>query len=180
MLRTLKRCGKLYFRKCWLNLLTLKVKNQVDNLVGLLARRKYSLVRLGHPSRVNPLLMEHTLDSILNHSDMASLVKDVKKELLETRDFSRKRELRKEIKEREQSFIRQVILTTQIVLSTIASSADVGKFAPNGFRFSHVIVDEAAQAMESSIWIPMQYLDSSNGALILAGDHKQVSALGFL
>jgi len=147
---------------------------KVDNLVGLLGRKKFRIVRLGHPSRVKSALVEHTLDSILANSDMAELVKDAKKELMETRDFIRKRELRKEIKRREQSFIKSVIQNSQIVLSTISSSADVGKFAPDGFTFTHLIVDEAAQAMESSVWIPLQYLDPTSGVLILAGDHKQV------
>lgn len=155
--------------------MTNKCCSKVDNLVSLLGRKKFKLVRLGHPSRVNPLLQEHTLDAILAASDMAELVKDAKKELLQTRDFIRKRELRKEIKQREQSFIRSVIKDSQIVLSTISSSADVGKFAPDAFTFTHLIVDEAAQAMESSVWIPLQYLDPAAGVLILAGDHKQVS-----
>ena len=124
---------------------------------------------------MNPLLHEHTLDAILSSSDMAMLVKDAKKELLETRDFSRKKELRKEIKYREQSFIKSVIQSSQIVLSTISSSADIRKFAPQGYTFTHLIIDEAAQAIESSVWVPLQYLDPTSGVLILAGDHKQVS-----
>jgi len=154
--------------------------NKVDNLVGLLGKKQINIVRLGHPSRVNPIFIEHTLDAILSSSDMAELVKDAKKELVETRDFGRKRELRKEIKTREKNFIKSMIASAQIVLSTISTSADVRKLAPFGFSFTHLIVDEAAQAMESSVFIPLQYLDPVNGVLILAGDHKQVSSKIFI
>ena len=141
----------------------------------LLSRKSFPLLRLGHPSRVAPALQAHTFDRILSTGDSSSLLADVRKELLQTHDWARKRELRGEIKQREREAIQNVAKNARIVLSTIAGSAELRKLMPMGIKFTHLIVDEAAQCMEAAMFVPLQFIDPQNGVLILAGDHKQVS-----
>lgn len=54
-----------------------------DNLLARLSPQfpPKTLLRLGHPARISPLLLPRTLDYQASHSDEAELVKDVKTEL---------------------------------------------------------------------------------------------------
>ncbi|CAK1602239.1 unnamed protein product, partial [Parnassius mnemosyne] len=53
----------------------------------------------------------------------------------------------------------------------IGSLAQIG--LPKG-HFTHIIVDEAGQATEPEIMIPMTFIDKDNGQIILAGDPMQL------
>ena len=109
---------------------------------------------------------------------MSALLHDAKKELSTTKDWSRRRELREEIKQREREAVSSVVDQSRIVLSTIAGAAELRKLLSSKSKtrfFTHLVVDEAAQSMEAAIFVPLQFLDPSTGVLILAGDHKQVS-----
>jgi DNA polymerase alpha-associated DNA helicase A len=55
----------------------------IDNLLARLSPLfpPKTLLRLGHPARISPLLLPRTLDYQASHSDEAELVKDVKIEL---------------------------------------------------------------------------------------------------
>lgn len=46
-----------------------------------LAKYKVKLVRLGHPARLEPTVIQHSLDSILNSVDGSNIILDVRKEM---------------------------------------------------------------------------------------------------
>lgn len=70
----------------------------------------------------------------------------------------------------QSSFIgrHRVTIGTCICLGALAMMG-----LPKG-HFTHIIVDEAGQALESEIMIPLTFLDKQNGQIILAGDPMQL------
>ncbi|KAJ1929057.1 hypothetical protein IWQ60_001502 [Tieghemiomyces parasiticus] len=153
----------------------------VDNLVERLARHRVPLVRLGHPARVLPSVVDHTLDVALKYSDQGKLIQDVRQEMdgileriakskrrAEKFDLQRDlRELRKEFKVRERRAVTEYLQTCRVVLSTLN-----GAGSPQLDReiFDVVVIDEATQALEGECWIAAL----KGHRLILAGDHLQL------
>ncbi|KAJ2322892.1 hypothetical protein GGI00_005793, partial [Coemansia sp. RSA 2681] len=96
----------------------------VDNLVERLGRiRGLPIVRLGHPARILPVAVAHSLDSQTKYSDAGDLARDIRKELDDTlakvqkckRSAERRvlyeqvRELRKEYRVREAKVVDHTI-----------------------------------------------------------------------
>lgn len=55
---------------------------------------------------------------------------------------------------------------------TVATCSAAGQLFTMGFakgHFTHIIVDEAAQAAEPEVMIPISFLDKTSGQIILAG-----------
>eukprot|EP00928_Gymnodinium_smaydae_P010815 TRINITY_DN14075_c0_g1_i5.p1 TRINITY_DN14075_c0_g1~~TRINITY_DN14075_c0_g1_i5.p1 ORF type:complete len:1165 (-),score=301.36 TRINITY_DN14075_c0_g1_i5:79-3573(-) len=175
----------------------------VDNLLErVLDCGLKSVVRLGHPARVQNELHAYTLDNVVYSSDQAALCRDIKKEIDDTlkkcvpnrgigvasrkaapvgRELS---ELRKELRQRERRAVAEVLRHTQVVFATCAGAATLHRELRRGggagtagdsaseLWFDVVVIDEAAQALEAACWIPM-LLGSKT---VLAGDHQQLSA----
>ena len=78
------------------------------------------------------------------------------------------KELRKEIRTRERKLVGQVVSGCNVVLATNVGAASVRRLTDNVFDL--VIIDEAAQAIEASCWLPILY----GQRLVLAGDHHQL------
>ncbi|KAJ8941274.1 hypothetical protein NQ318_016939, partial [Aromia moschata] len=60
---------------------------------------------------------------------------------------------------------------------TVSTCSTAGQLYSMGFpkgHFSHIIVDQAAQASEPEVLIPLAFLDKSSGQVILAGDPMQL------
>ncbi|CAH1998602.1 unnamed protein product [Acanthoscelides obtectus] len=60
---------------------------------------------------------------------------------------------------------------------TISTCSSVGQLFTMGFpkgHFTHIVVDEAAQASEPDVMIPLSFLDKNDGQAILAGDPMQL------
>ena len=57
----------------------------VDNLVERLAAGKVRIIRLGHPARLLHSIQRYALDAILASSEEAGIVRDVRKEIDQTR-----------------------------------------------------------------------------------------------
>ena len=53
----------------------------VDNIVERLAPHKVPIVRLGHPARLLPSVLDHSLEVLTKTSDAAELVNDIRQEL---------------------------------------------------------------------------------------------------
>lgn len=155
----------------------------VDNIVERLASHKVPMVRLGHPARLLPAVLNHSLDVLTRTSEAAALVQDVRKEMddkqnsiRKTRNAKEKRqiynelkELRKEYREREKGCVNNLVTGSKVVLATLHGA---GGFHLKGQEFDVVIVDEASQALEAQCWVPLLWVKANK--LVLAGDHLQL------
>ncbi|XP_007256031.3 DNA-binding protein SMUBP-2 [Astyanax mexicanus] len=157
----------------------------VDNLVERLAKSKAKVLRLGHPARLLESVQKHSLDAVVAQSDSSNIIADVRKDMdkafsqiKKVRDkgqrSSLRREigdLRKELKSREEVAIKQILKKASVVLATNTGASDDGplKYLPSE-HFDLVVIDECAQALESSCWIALLKARKC----ILAGDYKQL------
>ncbi|KAJ4366705.1 hypothetical protein N0V95_000033 [Ascochyta clinopodiicola] len=155
----------------------------VDNIVERLASHKVNMVRLGHPARLLPSVLNHSLDVLTRTSEAAALVQDVRKEMddkqasiRKTRNGREKRqiynelkELRQEYRERERGCVNNLVGGSKVVLATLHGA---GGFHLKGQEFDVVIVDEASQALEAQCWVPLLWVKANK--LVLAGDHLQL------
>ncbi|KIO21487.1 hypothetical protein M407DRAFT_218212 [Tulasnella calospora MUT 4182] len=70
--------------------------------------------------------------------------------------------------------VHQTIMQYRVVVSTCASgSLPHGVGVPNG-HFTHIFIDEAGQASEPEVMIPIQMNGDANTTIVLAGDPKQL------
>ncbi|THV74888.1 DNA helicase [Aureobasidium pullulans] len=155
----------------------------VDNIVERLAPHKVPMVRLGHPARLLPGVLNHSLDILTRTSDAAALVKDIRNEMDDKQASIRKtrngrerkaiygeiKELRKEYRQREAKCVDGLVRESKVVLVTLHGA---GGFHLKNQHFDIVVVDEASQALEAQCWVPL--LSSGASKLILAGDHLQL------
>ncbi|OJD14186.1 hypothetical protein AJ78_05450 [Emergomyces pasteurianus Ep9510] len=153
----------------------------VDNIVERLAPHKVPLVRIGHPARLLSTVLDHSLEMLIQTSDAAAIVKDVRKEIetkqagiRKTRNGRERREiyrdlkeLRKEFREREAKCVDNLVSQSKVVLATLHGA---GGHQLRHQKFDVVIIDEASQALEAQCWVPL--LSASKA--ILAGDHLQL------
>lgn len=153
----------------------------VDNIVERLAPHKLPIIRLGHPARLLPSILSHSLDVLTQSSEAAEIVKDVRKEMdakqasiKKTRSGKERRaiygemkELRKEYREREKQCVTRLVGDSKVVLATLHGA---GAFQLRHEKFDVVIIDEASQALEAQCWVPLL----SAKKVILAGDHLQL------
>ncbi|XP_075611770.1 DNA-binding protein SMUBP-2 [Balearica regulorum gibbericeps] len=157
----------------------------VDNLVERLAGYKARILRLGHPARLLEPIQQHSLDAVLARGDSAQIVADIRKDIdqafAKTKKAQDKGErshflseikaLRKELKEREETAMAAALTHASVILATNTGASSDGplKLLPEN-HFDLVVIDECAQALEASCWIPLLKARKC----ILAGDHKQL------
>ena len=155
----------------------------VDNIVERLAHHKVPMVRLGHPARLLPSVLNHSLEVLTKTSEAAAIVSDIRSEMdtkqasiRKTRNgrerraiYGEMKELRKEYRQREGRVVNDLLRGSKVVLSTLHGA---GGFLLKNERFDVVLVDEASQALEAQCWIPV--LSSNAPKLVLAGDHLQL------
>ncbi|KAI3471661.1 hypothetical protein Pfo_028311 [Paulownia fortunei] len=153
----------------------------VDNIVERLVPHRVKLVRVGHPARLLPQVLESALDAQVLRGDNSALANDIRKEmkalngkLLKAKDKNTKREIRRELKtlskeerKRQQLAVTDVIKNADVVLTTLTGALSKKL---EGFSFDLVIIDEAAQALEIACWIALL----KGPRCILAGDHLQL------
>ncbi|KAK0729130.1 P-loop containing nucleoside triphosphate hydrolase protein [Apiosordaria backusii] len=153
----------------------------VDNIVERLAPHKVPLIRLGHPARLLPSVLNHSLDVLTRTSEAGAIVKDVRAEMDAKQASIRKtrsgkerkaiyadlKELRKEYRQRERKCVSNLISSSKVVLATLHGS---GGFQLRDEQFDVVIIDEASQALEAQCWVPLL----SAKKAVCAGDHLQL------
>lgn len=153
----------------------------VDNIVERLAPHRVPIVRVGHPARLLPSVLDHSLEVLTQTSEAAEIVRDVRKEIDEKQASIRKtrngrerreiygdlKELRKEFRERESRCVENLVTGSEVVLATLHGA---GGHQLKNQKFDVVIIDEASQALEAQCWIPL--LTASRA--VLAGDHLQL------
>ena len=149
-----------------------------DNLaIKTLQAGVRKIVRVGHPTRVHADLLSHTLDAQVRNSDFYESCRDIENQvrglLKERYKYAEIKTLRKDLKERESKSVQQVINNANVVFTTCNGSFNiVRKFYQSNFLFDICVIDECAQGLEMSCWIPI--LQSKS--IILGGDHQQLSA----
>ncbi|KAK1149099.1 hypothetical protein N8T08_007777 [Aspergillus melleus] len=153
----------------------------VDNIVERLAPKKVPVVRIGHPARLLPSVLDHSLEVLTHTSDAGSIVRDVRKEIdqkvasirktrfgREKRQiFSDLKELRREFRDREAKCVDNLVRESNVVLATLHGA---GGHQLKNQKFDVVIIDEASQALEAQCWISLL----SASKVVLAGDHLQL------
>lgn len=153
----------------------------VDNIVERLVPHRVKLVRLGHPARMLPQVLDSALDAQVLRGDNSSLANDIRKEmkalngkLLKAKDRNAKRDIRRELKslsreerKRQQLAVTDVIKNADVVLTTLTG---VLTKKLDCLSFDVVVIDEAAQALEIACWIALL----KGSRCILAGDHLQL------
>ena len=145
--------------------------------------KQVKLVRLGHPARASPKSAQYCLDSLIASHDGTEIVADVqseidglRKEILKCSRKSKvkRREMQAEVRilcrearKREESVVKEILKGADVVLCTCVTA---GSRLLRNIAFDISIIDEAAQALEVSCWIPMMMASSC----VLVGDHKQL------
>lgn len=150
----------------------------VDNLVERLAHHKLNVVRLGHPARSFTHLQKYSLDAQLHQSDSFTILNDIRKEIEDTlnkrggkRKWNEIKELRKEFRGREERAIKELLLNTDVVLSTLTSVTQEGPLkCLKEDHFGLTVIDECSQAIEPACWSALLFAKKC----ILAGDHQQL------
>ncbi|KAG0369085.1 hypothetical protein BGX24_002558 [Mortierella sp. AD032] len=157
----------------------------VDNLVERLAVYRLNIVRTGHPARLLPSVLDHSLDVLSRTSDQGRLVNDIRVELDETFQKIQKckfrserkqlyqevKQLRKDFRAREKLVVKELIQNANVVLSTLNGAAAKNLW---GEKFDVVIIDEATQALEGSTDLECWIAIGKGAKVVLAGDHLQL------
>ncbi len=159
----------------------------VDNLTERLLAAGVDGVRVGHPARVLPALLEHTLEARVAAHESARIARDLVDEALSLRRDARKRrdrrgpgrysearqderrarDLLSEARGLEARAEADVLSRAPVVLATL-TSLDGPALA--GRRFALAVVDEATQAVEPAACLALLRA----GRAVLAGDHLQL------
>ena len=139
------------------------------------------MTRVGHPARLLPSVLTHSLDVLTQTSDAAEILRDVRADMdarlssLKKARFARDRrqtyadlkELRKEFRQREQKCVADILRGSRVVLATLHGAGGRNLF---GEQFDVVVIDEANQALEASCWVPLLAAKK----VVFAGDHMQL------
>ncbi|WP_210488780.1 AAA domain-containing protein [Rufibacter aurantiacus] len=168
-------------------LVTAPSNTAVDLLTEKLAEQDVNVIRIGNPSRVSEVLLEHTLDSqIMHHRDYKQL-KKLRKQAQEykamagqyKRNFGHEeRQQRQFMKEESKRILSQaddiedyitedLLDHVEVITCTLVGSANR---AIRHLQYDTVFIDEAAQALEPACWIPI----TRANRVVLAGDHHQL------
>jgi ATP-dependent RNA/DNA helicase IGHMBP2 len=159
----------------------------VDNLVERLVAAGVDAVRVGHPARVLPSVLEHTLEARVASHEAARIAAGLVKEALALRRDARKRKQRRgpgrfseardaerqarallsEARALEARAEEEVLSRAPVVLATL-TSLDAPALARR--RFGLAVVDEATQAVEPAAYLALLRAERA----VLAGDHLQL------
>lgn len=157
----------------------------VDNIVEGLSKLDLNVVRIGHPARMLPQILEQSLDYKVLHSDDSGLARDCRQEMqqlnrkllkLSGRDRQTRKQIRQEIrylnkeeKRRQQTAVDRCLASAHVVCCTLSGAASRHVSALP--MFDVVVIDEAAQAIEPSCWSAL----IRGKRCVLGGDHLQLT-----
>ncbi len=159
----------------------------VDLLTEKLAERGVNVIRMGNPSRVSDLLLEHTLDAqVMAHKSYGELrsMRQTAEQYREmagkyVRNFGyeeaqQRRQLKDEARllheqadDLERYITADLLESVQVITATLVGCSNR---TIRHLTYETVFIDEAAQALEPGCWIPI----AKSSRVILAGDHQQL------
>jgi superfamily I DNA and/or RNA helicase len=160
----------------------------VDHLLELCLRAGLSAVRVGHPARISPALIEHSLDAQVDEHPDRKVSKGLFEEAFDLLGYARKQRSQGRARERfanardaqaearrlmhearvlERRAVAAVLERAQV---TCATCAMLDAYPLSGQRFDTALHDEATQAVEPLSLIP--FLKAKR--VILAGDPQQL------
>jgi len=160
----------------------------VDLLTLKLSQKGLNVIRIGNISRIDPALLDLTLEKNLYDSNEAKEIKRMKNQADQYRKMASKykrkfgpeereqrrmlyreaRELRNQIQIIESYLVNKILEEADVITATLVGSNN--RYL-QGKRFKTVVIDEAAQALEPATWIPIAKADEK---LVLAGDPFQL------
>jgi len=158
-----------------------------DLLVEKLTEEELNVLRIGHPARLTPDVIENSLDVKISKHPEFSRLRELRKKSEEFRSLAGKykrqfgrnertqrnlmykeaRALKQESKDIENYITESLIDRAEVVACTL-SGASQGLVADRLFKT--VFIDESSQALEAATWIPI--LRSTR--VIMSGDHFQL------
>ena len=159
----------------------------VDLLTERCSNAGLDVVRIGNLARIDPVVMEHTLGERWKRHGMAEEIKYLRKRADEFRRMATKykrsfgkaeMEQRKLLLQEARNIITDVRRMEQQVTDMIIDQADVVACTLvasrneeiRGRHFEYVVIDEAGQALDPAMCIPLQRAER----VILAGDPYQL------
>ncbi len=159
----------------------------LDLLVEKLAVTGVQVLRLGHPARLSPEVIENSLDVRISQHASFKELKEVRKDaeklkkiaLTYKRNFGRQeREQRnrvlnearmlKDHADKVEAYITESLLLGAQVIATTLTGAN--HYLLQDRMFKTVFIDEASQALEPACWIPI----IKSQRVVMAGDHCQL------
>ena len=159
----------------------------VDLLVEKLTEEQVNVLRIGHPARLTPEVIENSLDvKISKHPEFGRL-RELRKKSEEfrslagkyKRQFGRQERAQRNLMYKEAKALKQESKDIEIYITeSLADRAEVIACTLTGASqrlvtdriFKTVFIDESSQAMEAAAWIPI--LRSKR--VIMSGDHHQL------
>ncbi|MFC6999649.1 AAA domain-containing protein [Rufibacter roseus] len=168
-------------------LVTAPSNTAVDLLTEKLAEQDINVIRIGNPSRVSEVLLEHTLDAQIMHHRDFKMLKKLRKSAQEYKSMAgqykrnfgpHEREQRRFMQEESKRVLAQaddieqyitddLLENVQVITCTLVGSANR---VIRHLQYDTVFIDEAAQALEPACWIPI----TRANRVVLAGDHCQL------
>src|SRR5262249_50396616 len=160
----------------------------VDHLVELCLAEGLRVVRIGHPARVLPRLVEHTLDVQVEHHPDRMLARQLFDDAFDLLGHARKQRQRGRGRERfanarsaqaearslmdearglERKAVRDVLERADVLCATLTA---LGGAPLSALRFPLALADEATQATEPLTFLAFLRADR----VVLAGDHQQL------
>jgi superfamily I DNA and/or RNA helicase len=159
----------------------------VDLLVEKLHEQDMNVVRLGHPARVTPEVISHTLDAqMANHPD-AKYLKEIRQKSEEMRRLGKKykrkygyeeAQQRKRLIKEAQKLKDEALMLEDHIIYDVLNNASIIACTLVGANSSYlhnrtfktVFIDESSQALEPAAWIPIARAQR----VVMAGDHFQL------
>lgn len=139
------------------------------------------IVRIGHPARVQSVALNFTVEEQYRQSNGYEVVQSLQEDMDKTAkeiakaSFAQKRQLRRDwndmrrdLKKVSMTSMKQVVSEANVVLATCTGADD--RLLRDIQSFDVVVVDEAAQALDPIIMIPLLKAKK----IVLAGDHLQL------
>lgn len=159
----------------------------VDLLVERLTTEKVNVLRLGHPARLTPEVIENSLDVKMSKHPDYSRLKEIRKQSEEyrsmagkyKRNFGRQEKLQREMLYKEAKSLKKESRELEnYITETMVDEAEVIACTLTGAShqliqdklFKTVFIDESSQALEAAAWIPIVRANR----VIMSGDHFQL------